>query len=96
MESLHSLERCDSEISEISDAESHFSALSVGVALLVRLCHFQTVMNKLDLLFSFSECVRSKHLPFSRLGLVERGATLTSIEGFNGCHLKTSLIAIVI
>jgi hypothetical protein len=96
METLHSFERCDSKIGKISDIESHFSTLGVGVALLMRLCSFQTVTDELNLFFSFSKYVGSKHLAFSGLRPVERGSALSSIESFKRCHLKTGLIAVII
>jgi hypothetical protein len=96
METLHSLERCDLEIGHISDVEGQFSPLGISVALLTRLCSFQTVTNELKLFLGFSKYIRSKHLAFSGLGPVERGSALSSIESFKRCHLKTGLIAVII
>jgi hypothetical protein len=96
METFHSLEWCDSKIGKISDVESHFPMFGVGVTLLTRLRGFQTVADELNLFFRFSEYVRSKHLTFSCLRPVERGSALPPIEGFERCHLKTGLIAIII
>jgi hypothetical protein len=96
METFHSFEWCDSEIGKVSDVESHFSTFGVGVTLLTRLCSFQRVTDELNLFFCFSEYVTSKHLTFSCLGPVERGSALSSIEGFERCHLKAGLIAIVV
>jgi hypothetical protein len=79
METFHSFEGCHPKIGKISDAESQFPELGIGVTLLAGLCSFQTVTDKLNLFLSFSKYIRPEHLAFSGLGLVERGPTLPSI-----------------
>jgi hypothetical protein len=54
------------------------------------------IADQLDLLFGLTENIWSKQLAFYGLGPVERGAALTSIQGFKGCHLQTNLIAFVV
>jgi hypothetical protein len=95
MDSLHSLEWCDTEICKVSSVEGHIPALRIGVAFLAGLCNFQAVSDHLDLFVSLSNYIWAKHLAFSGFKKVERGATLTSIEGFKGCHLKAGLIVVV-
>jgi hypothetical protein len=96
METFHSFEGCYSKIGKISDAESQFPTLGVGVTLLAGLCSFQTVTDELNLFLGFSKYIRPEHLAFSGLGSVERGSALSSIESFKRCHLKTGLIAVII
>ena len=60
METLHSLKGCHSEIHKISDVKGEVSALGIGITLLTGLSSFETLANKLDLFFGFTEGVRSE------------------------------------
>jgi hypothetical protein len=48
------------------------------------------------LLFGFFDNIRAKHLAFSSFRPVERGSAFVAIQGLEGGHLKTSLVAIVV
>jgi hypothetical protein len=48
------------------------------------------------LLFGFLDDIRTKYLAFSSFRPVERGSAFMAIQGFEGGHLKTSLVAIVV
>jgi hypothetical protein len=67
VESLHSLQRGDSKISEIIELEFQVTALAVRVALLARLSGLQTVTDQLYLFFGLTEMIRSKDLAIAGL-----------------------------
>jgi hypothetical protein len=67
VESLHSLQRGDSKISEIIELEFQVTALAVRVALLARLSGLQTVADQLYLFFGLTEMIRSKDLAIAGL-----------------------------
>ena len=60
METLHSLEGCQSEIHKISNVKGEVTALGISVTLLAGLGSFEALADKLDLFFGFTEGVRSK------------------------------------
>jgi hypothetical protein len=96
MKALHTLEWCDSKVDKVSHIEGNRSSPIVGITLLSRLGCLQTIADELDLLFGFLNDIRSKHLALSSLRPVERGTTLSAIYGFEGGHLQTGLIDIVV
>jgi hypothetical protein len=50
----------------------------------------------MDCLFSLNDKSRAKDHPFTRLDLVHRCTTATTIQTFKGCHSKTFLITVVV
>jgi hypothetical protein len=96
MEALHILEWCHSKVDKVSHIEGNRSSLGIGITLLPRLGCFEVVADKMDLFFSFLDDVGAKDLTLSHFRPVERGTTLASIKGFEGGHLQTSLVAIVV
>jgi hypothetical protein len=67
MEMLHALEWGHSEIDKVSHIKSDRPTLGISIALLSGLGCLQTVTDKLNLLFSFTNDIRSKHLAFPGL-----------------------------
>ena len=55
MKTLHSLEWGHSEIDIISDTEGDIATLGISVALLTGLGSFETLADKLNLFFGFTE-----------------------------------------
>jgi hypothetical protein len=96
MEALHTLEWCDSKVDKVSHIEGDRSPLWASVTLLSGLGCFQTVADKLDLLFGLPDNIGPKYLTLSSLRPVERGTALASVEGFKRGHLQASLIAIIV
>src|ERR1041385_1501766 len=88
--------RGDTEEGMFARLIDHFLVLAVIVALLPRLSNFQMFTDNTNLIFSMLYDVRTNESSFSSFGPIQRGSTLTSIENFKGCHLQTSLIAIVV
>jgi hypothetical protein len=65
MEMLHALEWGHSEIDKISHTKIDRPPLGICITLLAGLGYLQTVTDKLNLLFSFTNDIWSKHLAFS-------------------------------
>src|ERR1041385_3940469 len=95
-ETMSASHRGDTEVSIFTRLILHFLVLAIIVALLTRLSSFQMFTNNANLIFSMLYDVRTNESSFSSFGPIQRGSTLTSIENFEGCHLQTSLIAIVV
>jgi hypothetical protein len=53
-------------------------------------------MDVVDYLFGFNDKVRTKDRPLARLDLVHRCTTTMTIQSFEGCHLETLLINVVV
>src|ERR1041385_236596 len=88
--------RGDTEVSIFARLIDHFLVLAVIVALLAGLSSFQMLADNANLIFGMLYNVRTNESSFSSFGPIQRGSTLTSIKDFKGCHLQTSLIAIVV
>src|ERR1041385_4847186 len=88
--------RGDTEVSLFAGLIDHFLVFAVIVALLAGLSSFQMFTDNANLIFGVLYNVRTNESSFSSFGPIQSGSTLTSIENFEGCHLQTSLIAIVV
>jgi hypothetical protein len=53
-------------------------------------------MDAVDDLFSLNDKVRAKDRHFARLDPIQRCTAATTIQSFEGCHLETLLITIVV
>ena len=80
MEPLHSFERCNAQVNEVSFREGHISTPVISIALLTGLGHFETITDQLDLLFGCTERIWSKDFPVSGLGPVEGCTARASIK----------------
>src|SRR3954464_15757796 len=86
----------DTKVSLFAGLIDHFLVLAGIVALLAGLSSLQMITDNANLIFSVLDNFRNNEGSFPSFGPIQRGSTLTSIKNFKGCHLQTSLIAIVV
>jgi hypothetical protein len=65
MEMLHTLERCDPKIHEVSNLECDLSPLGVSITFLTGLDCFEMITNDVNFLFCSMQRVHNKDLTVS-------------------------------
>jgi hypothetical protein len=76
--------------------ELKWPASLVGIAFLLCVGSFYIGPDAVDYLFSLNDEVRAKDCPFAKLDPVHRCTTVTTIQSYEGCHLETLLITVVV